>query len=151
MLSNYAWSLEQATISQQITLASYCGHTQYATYDFTNARAGFTDKIVGFQMTSIIYNKANDTNGFVGFLPSDKSIYVAFRGSESISNWLSDFNADKDPYRLSPECNCEVHSGFQNCTESVSAQVLAEVQRLKALYPTYSVKTTGHSLGAALA
>ena len=29
--------------------------------------------------------------------------------------------------------------------------VLAEVQRLKLLYPTYSVKTTGHSLGGALA
>ena len=102
-------------------------------------------------MTSVIYNKINDTNGFIGYLPSDKSIYVAFRGSESISNWISDLNADKDPYRLSPECNCSVHSGFQNCTESVSAQVLAEVKRLKALYPTYSVKTTGHSLGGALA
>jgi predicted lipase len=29
--------------------------------------------------------------------------------------------------------------------------VLAEVQRLQALYPTYAVKTTGHSLGASLA
>ncbi len=29
--------------------------------------------------------------------------------------------------------------------------MLREVQRLKQLYPTYSVKTTGHSLGGALA
>ena len=29
--------------------------------------------------------------------------------------------------------------------------MLAEVHRLRAKYPTYSVKTTGHSLGAALA
>ena len=34
---------------------------------------------------------------------------------------------------------------------SVFPDVLSEVNRLKKLYPTYAVKTTGHSLGAALA
>lgn len=36
-------------------------------------------------------------------------------------------------------------------TQAAYPHVLAEVQRLKELYPTYSVKTTGHSLGGALA
>ena len=34
---------------------------------------------------------------------------------------------------------------------SVYADVLSEVTRLHALYPTAAIKTTGHSLGAALA
>ena len=50
-----------------------------------------------------------------------------------------------------PECNCKVHAGFQKAITSVYDGVLAEVHRLLAKYPTYSVKTTGHSLGAALA
>lgn len=33
----------------------------------------------------------------------------------------------------------------------VNDEVLKEVLRLKAIYPDYSVKTTGHSLGGALA
>lgn len=38
---------------------------------------------------------------------------------------------------------------MQRGAEAVYDDVLAEVQRLKALYPTYAVKVTGHSLGAA--
>ena len=40
--------------------------------------------------------------------------------------------------------------GFQNALDSVYADCLSEVKRLMAVYPTASVKTTGHSLGAAL-
>ena len=93
----------------------------------------------------------NDTEGFVGYLPSDNSIYVAFRGSLSIQNWITDLNIDKVKYKTRPECNCQVHEGFYNATLSVFDAVLAEVKRLKALYPSYSVKTTGHSLGGAIA
>ena len=101
--------------------------------------------------TKVIYDKGSDTEGFVGYLPSDKSIYVVFRGTESVDNWLTDFNVEKDEYRVWPECNCKVHSGFQNTTEKVAPDVLAEVQRLLGLFPNYSVKTTGHSLGGAQA
>ena len=41
--------------------------------------------------------------------------------------------------------------GFQLDLQSVYADVLSEVTRLHALYPTAAIKTTGHSLGAALA
>lgn len=41
--------------------------------------------------------------------------------------------------------------GFQIDLNSVYSDVLFEVTRLKALYPSAAIKTTGHSLGAALA
>ena len=75
----------------------------------------------------MIYDKHHDTQGFIGVLPSDKSIYVAFRGSESLDNWIANFNVDKDKYTVWPECNCKVHSGFQNCTNAVNDEVLTEV------------------------
>jgi predicted lipase len=92
-----------------------------------------------------------DVEGFVGYLPSDNSIYIAYRGSESINNWISNLDAFKDVYDEWPECNCEVHGGFQNAIQSVQDEVSTEVRRLKGLYPNYDVKVTGHSLGAALA
>jgi putative lipase involved disintegration of autophagic bodies len=64
---------------------------------------------------------------------------------------MSDFNVDKDKYTVWPECKCKVHSGFQNCSVDVGDEVLAEVKRLAALYPDYAIKTTGHSLGGAIA
>lgn len=75
-----------------------------------------------------------------------------FRGSESIRNWITNLSADKTPYTTFPACaNCQVHSGFYSATKSVYPDVLNEVKRLRALYPTYAIKTTGHSLGGALA
>ena len=58
----------------------------------------------GFIVTNIIDN-LRDTEGYIGYLPSDKSIYVVFRGSISIRNWLTDLNALKTPYLTFPECN----------------------------------------------
>ncbi len=37
-----------------------------------------------FVATKVIYSGVfSDTEGFVGYLPSEKSIFVAFRGTES--------------------------------------------------------------------
>ena len=102
-------------------------------------------------MTDIIYDVVDDTNGYMGYLPSDNSIYVAFRGSESILNWITDLSTTKTTYTTFPECNCEVHKGFYDAEQRALPQILAEVARLRLTYPTAAVKTTGHSLGAALA
>jgi predicted lipase len=124
---------------------AYCGINEYLTHSFSGT-------IADFQVTKVIYNKSHDAEGFVGFLPSQKSIYVSFRGSESFSNWYDNLDALKTKYTTYPECEkCNVHSGFYSATLSVSPDVIAEVSRLKAFYPNYQVKTTGHSLGGAMA
>jgi len=92
-----------------------------------------------------------DVEGYVGYLPSDNSIYVVYRGSESVRNWMTNFDATQDTFAKWPECGCQVHAGFQKAIDSVYKEVLAEVKRLQSLHPTYSIKTTGHSLGAAMA
>ena len=91
--------------------------------------------------------------GFVGYLPSDKSIYVVFRGSSSIRNWITNLDAYKTSYTSYPACKCEVHKGFYGAEQIVIGGIISEVKRLKSIssLSTYSVKTTGHSLGAALA
>jgi hypothetical protein len=52
----------------------------------------------GFIASKVLYDKTTDTNGFVGYLPSNNSIYVVFRGSISIVNWISDFDATAADY-----------------------------------------------------
>jgi hypothetical protein len=46
---------------------------------------------------------------------------------------------------------CQVHSGWYAAAQSVTKQVKAEVRRLLKVFPRYSLKLTGHSLGAAIA
>ena len=91
--------------------------------------------------------------GYIGYLPSDNSIYVAFRGSSSIRNWITNLDVVKTPYTSYSECGCQVHKGFYDAEQKVLGGILTEVKRLKSLpfLSSYAVKTTGHSLGAALA
>lgn len=93
-------------------------------YTYKGAAAGFIP-------TKVLYNPKNDLNGLVGVLPSDESIWVAFRGTESPQNWMIDFDSTKKEYAVWPECNCHVHAGFDNAVNSVSSEFIAEVQRLR--------------------
>lgn len=74
-----------------------------------------------------------------------------FRGSESILNWVTNLDTTKTAYTSYPECNCQVHAGFYAAEQRALSQVLNQVGKLRTTYPTAKVKTTGHSLGAALA
>jgi hypothetical protein len=106
----------------------------------------------GFVPTYVIYSgKVDATVGLVGYLPSDKSIYITYQGSTNIPNWFTNLSTAKTSWTTFPECNCKVHLGFFSATQAVWPDVLAAVKKLKTLYPTYAVKVTGHSLGAAQA
>lgn len=140
----WVWNETDAYVSLHLSNYAYCGHDMYASLDWQGDTTGFV-------YTKTIYNPDKDTEGFVGYLPSDNAIYVSFRGSSSLENWETNLNALQAPYVAWPECNCEVHNGFQAAADAVAWDVINEVQRLHDLYPTYAIKTTGHSLGGALA
>ena len=83
-------------------------------------------------LTSKIYDILDDTNGFIGYLPSDNnSIYVVFRGSESILNWITNLDATQTPYTSWPECNCNVHAGFYSAEQRALTQIVNQVAQLR--------------------
>lgn len=138
------FDLDQAMISLWLCGATYCGVGNYKSHVFQGPTTGFI-------VTAPIEDVRTDTEGYVGYLPSDKSIYVAFRGSSSIRDWLSNLDARKVPYTSYPECDCYVHKGFYEAEQKVVGGIVEEVRRLKQRFPSYQVKVTGHSLGAAMA
>ena len=78
-------SLNQALIHVKLSQISYCGMEAYMSYPFNGI-------LTGFIPTHTIYSGFwNDTQGFIGILPSDQSIYIVFRGTFTIQNWVSDF------------------------------------------------------------
>ena len=105
----------------------------------------------GFKPTYVIDHVLDDTEGYIGYLPSNNSIYVVFRGSVDLRSFVTDLSIDKKKYKSFPECDCEVHSGFYDAEQAVLPGILSHLSFLKGVYPTAAIKTTGHSLGAALA
>lgn len=122
--------------------STYCDPDSYLGREYAGPLSGFVT-------THSITDDQHDTHGYIGYQPLTQSIAVAFRGSESVSNWLSDLDAVLTDY---PRCSgCKVHKGFYSAEQAVFPQVKYEVDRLLEKYPDYQVLVTGHSLGAALA
>jgi hypothetical protein len=135
-------SLEQTNITVWLSAAAYCGKYMYNTMVLNGPAKGFLVK-------DIIYDSKSDLQGYIGIMPAHKTIYVVFRGSSSIRNWIKDLSIRMVPYKTFPECNCNVHSGFYDSTLNVINQVSKSVRYLINSYG-YQLIITGHSYGAAI-
>lgn len=143
-LRSSQFDLQQANISLWLSAATYCGKDNYQSHTFLGPTTGFV-------VTDVISPFLSDVEGYVGYLPSDSSIYVAFRGTEDVRNWIVDFRTLKTDYTSFPECQCQVHKGFYQAEQKLIGSVIKAVKTQHLLFPSYNVKVTGHSLGAAIA
>ena len=145
-LLGFTYSYDSAQLNTCVWLsgAAYCGKDKYSSMILKGQASGFVYK-------DTLYDIKTDLQGYIGILPTTKSIYVVLRGSSSTMNWLDDFEVKLVPYTSYPECNCNVHYGFYNSALGVSTKAVNTVKSLMKLYPTYTVTVTGHSYGAACA
>lgn len=71
------------------------------------------------------------------------NVIIAFRGSKSLRDWITDFQAWREALR-----GCSVHFGFLTAVRAVMVRVCAELSKIIGLKKVF---VTGHSLGGALA
>ena len=134
--SERVYDLEEAKRGIWLSSATFCSPRDYGSMPFTEG------PIAGFNLTMTIRDLKYNAIGFVGYLPSSKTIYASYRGSDSARNWIADADIRKVPYDSFPECDCTVHSGFYNSMLAEFDAVLAEVQKLMRRHPDYAVRTT---------
>lgn len=97
--------------------------------------------------SNFFMNASEEAAGYVA--SSDDHIVVAFRGSDNIKNWISDFTFFQMP---SDYCHgCTIHSGFHETWTSLRDEIMQTVKSKHDLHPHASIHLTGHSLGAAVA
>ncbi|KAI9670145.1 MAG: hypothetical protein M1817_004482 [Caeruleum heppii] len=90
-----------------------------------------------------------DTTGYVAIDNTNRRIVLAFRGSQSVQNFLADAIFLLDFTDLCK--NCMVHHGFWKSWLEIRGIVLNALRRAVEANPGYAVFATGHSLGGALA
>lgn len=102
----------------------------------------------GFEEPRVHYLKktlGRDIDTSCVVLGNDKDVIVAFTGSESANDWLSNFQASYDP---GPMKGCNAHEGFQDALYPIVMSLTDAVQLVRD--KQQRVWLTGHSLGGAL-
>lgn len=87
--------------------------------------------------------------GFIALDHTRKLIVIAFRGTESIRNYLVDFEIWLKKIHLCK--GCKAHAGYWLTWKTSRHEVLSALRNATALQPDYKLIVTGHSLGGALA
>ena len=86
--------------------------------------------------------------GFVARNRTSGSVFVAFRGTQSIEDWLSNFSFPQVAYSWGGQAAGQTEKGFKDLYDQCSLDVKTAVQHAPG---APSVFVTGHSLGGALA
>ncbi|WP_409345486.1 lipase family protein [Paenibacillus sp. MBLB4367] len=128
-----------------IFLAATCSQTYH---QFADPDGGFVVP-AGFTcakpLTARAFGLTKERFGFI--LESDHDIIIAFRGTDSTADWISDMIARQSDFSYVAGAGA-THRGFTKIYDSVRSQIHETLERMphdKKLY------ITGHSLGGALA
>lgn len=105
----------------------------------------------GFVPVADCSSPLSGAQSYVGANTINKEIVVSFRGSSNVRNWILDFEFVKTPPNatipgMDPEARIE--EGFWKFYKSVRKCITNNVEKLRASYPNFPIKVTGHSLGA---
>ncbi|MCJ1403638.1 hypothetical protein MMC11_006861 [Xylographa trunciseda] len=92
---------------------------------------------------------STDDTGFVAVDDKNKIIVVAFRGSDSWTNWVVNLEVIRVPTGWCDDCN--VHDGYWKSWHEIKDKIVPLVKRAVKEHPEYRIIITGHSLGAAVA
>ncbi|MBB6669630.1 lipase family protein [Cohnella nanjingensis] len=131
--------------AKAVFLAAVCGqtYTQYDNPDGTFVLPAAYDVVEAFKGQS--FDGVREWFGFI--LESKHDAIVAFRGTSSTSDWVSDAMASQVKFKYMRDSGL-VHRGFNAIYDSMRGVILAALRKVS---PGKRLYITGHSLGAAIA
>ncbi|KAI9934285.1 hypothetical protein ASPWEDRAFT_107307 [Aspergillus wentii DTO 134E9] len=117
------------------------------------AYTGCSNTAFDVTVTKQINDAVTDTQGFVGYSESRKVITVAMRGSTTATDIANDVDTSLVTPNLSGvdwPSGAKIMNGISRPWSAVHDEIIDEVKSLVQKYPSYSLESTGHSLGGAL-
>ena len=134
--SNQSYDINEANTCVLLSAQAYCNKEKYETMT----------PVQNFQMKTVLYDKSTDMEGYIGTI--NRKIYIVFRGSSSVLNWIEDIDVIKTKY---PCDECYVHKGFYNTVLNLKNTTTNSIAEIKKIKKIDKIIVTGHSYGAAVA
>lgn len=128
-----------------IFLAAVCGQTYAQFADMDGSFVIPLDYQVSNSIEAKSFSDVWERFGFI--LESPQEIIIAFRGTSSTTNWISNIIASQKRFKYIKE-DCLTHRGFTNIYSSARGEIISTLSKLSQSKTLY---ITGHSLGGALA
>ena len=143
--------MPQILLFSQYAAAAYCpaNFNSPGTLVSCGGSCPLVEESKAFTHAEFTKTKKTDATGYVAYDPTHQVIVVAFRGSSSLKNWMTDFRFRHIKADLCDKC--EVHRGFWTSWIESRDSVVPAVKLVLALHPKARVVVTGHSLGGAIA
>ncbi|KAF9699096.1 hypothetical protein EKO04_003098 [Ascochyta lentis] len=145
--------LQTFRLMSQYASAAYCSNNFNSPGDQIQCGSGNCPLVEQADSATVLeYSKTEtltDVTGFVAINHTNRAIIISFRGSQSIDNWLTNFDFGFTNTDICPDCTA--HSGFWNSWVDARTTVLPAVKAASTQYPSYRISVTGHSLGGAIA
>jgi len=120
----------------------------------SSAYSAICPRPLGNTLVTTFENAATSTQGFLARDDTNKLLVVALRGSQQIEDFIVDANIELAAFvspGVSAPTGALVHAGFLTAYNSIASEVVAAVKtQLAGPAAGYSLRTAGHSLGAAL-
>lgn len=133
----YAYDESISQIAVNLSQASYCVSSSWNCITCTDENI----------LEAIIESRGERV--IMGYNTNLQTMFVSFRGSSNIQNWLDNIQVRKIyPYN---DSNIGVEKGFYKAYQNVKTDIFETLSSIQDKYSTKSVLLTGHSLGAALA
>jgi predicted lipase len=145
-------------IVNRLAAASYCNNI-FTTNTFSCGWS-CTGEATGTQLIATSRDTLSGGAAFVAVNHGTRLIFVSFRGSDNIQDWIINTNFWKstgDYAVKAPEflpalpAESRVHAGFELQYLRIRDRLLTPTVNLARQYPTYRIMFVGHSLGGALA
>ncbi|KAJ7025698.1 alpha/beta-hydrolase [Mycena alexandri] len=110
----------------------------------------------GHKLCGKMFDLITDSHGYVARDDTRKEIIVAFRGTVTPANFITDalgmlVDWDTTHSKVLAPAGTKVHMGFQHAWSTVSEKTVTTVTAELVAHPGYSIVATGHSLGGAMA
>lgn len=132
--NNHVVNTNLIQTSVQIAQLSYCS------YDENNI---YTNDI-------IVYNIEHaGVRAIVGFNLDYNAIFVSYRGSTNIINWINNVRL-KIIYPFDYNLDAGVETGFYNSYSKVHDDIIKSIHYTSDLFGVYDILLSGHSLGGAI-